>query len=266
MKVKTGFANVNGTRLYYEVAGSGHPLVLIHGSSTDTRMWDDQFGPFSEHHNVVRYDMRGHGKSALPTEEPYRHAEDLNGLLEHLVIERAHVAGLSSGGTTVMDFALLFPDKTAALVPISTGPTGRQSGPSSTKWIDEAIREAFKKSGKRAATELAYQHPVFSPAVQNPRTSARMKQYLDEADFWRMSRKDPSMTEPSQVDRLAEIDTPTLVIMGELDIPEVGPATDAIRDGIAGARKVVMSGCGHMVNMEDPETFNGIVLDFLAGI
>ena len=266
MNVETGFANVNGTRLYYEVAGSGHRLVLIHGSSTDTRMWDDQFGPFSEQYRVIRYDMRGHGRSALPTEEPYRHAEDLKGLLEYLDIERAHVTGLSSGGTAVIDFALLFPDKTAALMPVSSGPTGRRSGPSSTKQIDAAIREAFKESGKRAATELAYQHPVFSPAVQNPRAGARMKQYLDEADFWRMSRKDPGMTDLSQVDRLGEIDTPALVIMGELDVPEMGPATDAFRDGVAGAQKVVMLGCGHMVNMEDPETFNRTMLDFLAGV
>ena len=269
MKLQTGFADVNGTRLYYEVAGAGHPLVLVHGSSADTRMWDDQFEPFARHYNVVRYDMRGHGRSTLPTDDPYLHGADLNALLEHLGIDRAHLLGLSSGGGAVIDFALLYPHKTTALIPVSTGPSGfkaESSAKSSTSEIDNAIREAFRESGKRAAVELAYQHPVFKPAIQSPRCGARMKQYLDEANFWRMARKDPiARTDPPQIERLGEIEVPTLVIMGELDIPEMGPATDAIRNGVPGASKVVMCGCGHMVNMEDPATFNKVVLNFLGG-
>ena len=79
---QTGFAEVNGTRLYYEIAGSGHPLVLIHGSTLDTRMWDDQFEPFVQHYTVVRYDVRGFGQSALPTGEPHARPDDLKTLLE----------------------------------------------------------------------------------------------------------------------------------------------------------------------------------------
>jgi pimeloyl-ACP methyl ester carboxylesterase len=210
--------------------------------------------------------MRGHGKSALPTHEPYLHAEDLNALLGSLGVDRAHVLGLSSGAGAVLDFALLYPHKTCALIPISMGPSGFKKG-SSTREIDDAIRNAFRKSGKRAATELAYEHPVFKPALQNPRSAASVKRSLDEANFWRMAGHDPiAKTEPPQIERLGEIKAPTLVIMGELDIPEMGPATDAIRDGVAGAAKVVMSGCGHMVNLEDPETFNRVVLDFLATV
>jgi pimeloyl-ACP methyl ester carboxylesterase len=266
LDMETGYANVNGTRLYYEVAGSGHALALLHGSSSDTRAWDDQFELFARHYRVIRHDMRGHGKSALPTDKPYLHAEDLNALLEHLSVERAHVLGLSSGGGAVIDFALLYPQKTGALIPVSTGPAGFHGG-SSTREIDQAIRDAFRDSGKRAATELAYEHPVFKSALQNPRSAASVKRCLDEANFWRMGRHDPiKRTEPPQIERLGEIGVPTMVIMGELDIPEMGPATDAIRDGVAGAKKVVMSGCGHMVNLEDPETFDRVVLDFLASV
>ncbi len=263
--VETGFADVNGTRLYYEVAGSGHPVVLVHGSHTDTRMWDDQFEPFAQHYRVIRYDMRGYGKSAFPGEETYLHEEDLSALLEFLRVERAHLVGLSAGAGTVMEFALRYPHRTGRLILVSVPLSGLREG-SSIRKIDERMVAAFRMSGKMAATELAYEHPVFKPAIQNPRCSARMKQYLDEADFWRMAKTDPLGGEgPLLIERLGGITATTLVIIGDLDIPEVVPSADAISYRAARARKVMLPGCGHMVNMEDPETFNRIALDFLAG-
>ena len=74
MQVQDGFAQVNGTLLYYETAGSGHPLVLIHGFSLNHRMWDDQFEPFAQQYHVIRYDVRGFGRSAMPTDRDHAHA------------------------------------------------------------------------------------------------------------------------------------------------------------------------------------------------
>jgi len=116
MNNQNGFAEVNGTRIYYETAGSGHPLVLIHGYTLDTRMWDDQFETFAQHYQVIRYDMRGFGKSAFPTDENYTHPDDLRALLEHLEIEHAHILGLSMGGGTAIDFALTYPEVADALI------------------------------------------------------------------------------------------------------------------------------------------------------
>lgn len=106
---QTGFAEVNGTRLYYEIAGSGDPLLLIHGSTLDTRMWDDQFETFAQHYTVVRYDVRGFGKSALPAGESYARPDDLKGLLDYLDIAHASVLGLSMGGGIAIDFVLAYP-------------------------------------------------------------------------------------------------------------------------------------------------------------
>ena len=83
MSVESGFAAVNSTRLYYELAGSGTPVALIHGFTLDTRMWDDQFQPLAEHYRVLRYDARGFGRSDLPTDEPFSPHDDLRALLEH---------------------------------------------------------------------------------------------------------------------------------------------------------------------------------------
>src|SRR6266540_3962879 len=98
MNEKSGYAKVNGTRLFYEVAGSGHPLVLIHGHILDRRMWDDQFAVFARRFRVLRYDMRGYGRSALPMGEPYHAVDDLKALLDYLGIARTYVLGLSKGG------------------------------------------------------------------------------------------------------------------------------------------------------------------------
>ena len=84
MDTQQGFAEVNGTRLYFEVTGTGRPIVLIHGFSLNLRMWDDQIEALSENYRVIRYDVRGFGKSAVPTDRNYSHADDLMALLEHL--------------------------------------------------------------------------------------------------------------------------------------------------------------------------------------
>ena len=76
---KTGIASVNGTKLYYEIAGEGHALILIHGGAVDNRAWDDQFAVFSQHHKVVRYDLRGAGQSGN-RDEPFSNSKDLYAL------------------------------------------------------------------------------------------------------------------------------------------------------------------------------------------
>src|SRR5579883_2263634 len=107
--IQSGFAEVNGGRLYYEVAGQGHPLVLTHEGIADHRMYDDQFGVFAQHYRTIRYDLRGFGQSSLPT-EPFVYGEDLYGLLRFLGVERAHVLGMSIGGGASIDLALSHPE------------------------------------------------------------------------------------------------------------------------------------------------------------
>ena len=81
--VKEGIAEVNGTQLYYEMAGKGQPIVLIHGNGVDSRQWNDQFMALASNFQVVRYDVRGFGKSAMPVlEEKYSHHDDLKACKE----------------------------------------------------------------------------------------------------------------------------------------------------------------------------------------
>src|SRR6476660_6290930 len=114
--VQSGYADVNGGSLYYEVTGSGSPVVLIPGFTLDTRMWDSEVAALSRKHRVIRYDPRGAGKSPPPT-GPYTQYEDLAALLEHIGVGKAHIVGLSLGGATAIDFALASPGLTLSLIP-----------------------------------------------------------------------------------------------------------------------------------------------------
>lgn len=102
---QTGVAQVNGTELYYEMAGKGPAVVLVHGGLVDSRQWDDQMKAFAKHHRVVRYDLRGFGRSGAAP-QPFSHIEDLRALMDFLKIERATIVGLSLGGIIAADFAL----------------------------------------------------------------------------------------------------------------------------------------------------------------
>lgn len=93
-----GFAKVNGTHLHYEIIGAGETLVLLHSGFTDLRLWDDQFYFFGKYFKVIRYDIRGFGRSDKPS-EPFSHVEDLKGLFNYLGIKKAHLMGVSMGGS-----------------------------------------------------------------------------------------------------------------------------------------------------------------------
>jgi pimeloyl-ACP methyl ester carboxylesterase len=105
-----GFAPVDDTRLFYEVKGSGDPVVLIHGGQLDSRMWDDQFEPYAREFRVLRYDVRGFGGSPA-TNAPYSNADDLAALMDYLGMPKAHVVGLSLGGMVATDFAVTHPNR-----------------------------------------------------------------------------------------------------------------------------------------------------------
>lgn len=110
------YSEVNGTQLYWEMAGQGQTVVLLHGFTLDSRMWDDQFLPLAQHFQVIRTDLRGFGRSAVPTAEAYSHEADLCGLLDQLGVAQAHLVGLSKGGAVALNFALTYPTRTASLV------------------------------------------------------------------------------------------------------------------------------------------------------
>jgi pimeloyl-ACP methyl ester carboxylesterase len=265
--VDSGYTEVNDARLYYEVAGQGIPIVLIHGFTVDTRMWDDQFQEFSKHYRVIRYDSRGFGRSSVPEEgKPYSHSRDLKGLLDHLNVRKTCVIGLSMGGRIAINFTLEYTDYVSSLITVDSVLGGYGATSEFREWYASLFRIA-RDSGVESAKEAFMDGALFESAMGNPLVADRLRELIGSYSGWRFVNDDPHESlDPSSDARLCEIRCPTLVVIGEYDIPTFQGASDRIADQVSGSRKVVIPGVGHMSNMEDPETFNNEILSFLESL
>src|SRR5258708_10375829 len=121
MTTRRGYAEIDGARIYYEIDGAGQPVVFVHGFTLDTRMWDEQVEAFARNYEVIRYDVRGFGRSSPGTSEPFSSVDDLKALLDYLGYRAAHVVGLSMGGGIATSFAAVYPDATLSLLPVDSG-------------------------------------------------------------------------------------------------------------------------------------------------
>ena len=158
-----GFAPVNGTRLFYEVKGTGPAVVLIHGGQLDCRMWDGQFAAFSRDFRVIRYDVRGYGGSFQP-DMLYSDAEDLAGLLDYLKVDKAHIVGLSLGGRIAIDFAVAHPARVASLTLAGPGLSGYEPPDGAeTDLRMWNIIKAARDEGPDQATRAVAERPLHGP-------------------------------------------------------------------------------------------------------
>lgn len=263
METEAGFATVNGTQLYFEMAGSGEDLIFIHGFGLDRRMWDDQFEEFSQHYRVLRYDLRGFGKSSGTPTEPYAHHTDLRELMIQRGISRAHIAGLSMGGRIAIDFALSHPHLVTSLIAVDTVVHGYKF----QFFSQSAAASEAKGSGIAAANRRWLYHDLFRPALEKPEVARRLREIVSSYSGWHWLNKNPwTPLDPPAVRRLSSIAAPTLILVGERDLPDFHTIADLLNHDIAGSRKVVISGAGHMSNMEDPVTFNQVLMDFLETV
>ena len=160
---QTGFADLNGARFYYEVAGAGHPLVLLHAGICDSRMWDGQVAAFAQHYQVVRYDLRGFGQTAS-VDGSFAHHHDLLALLNHLGIEKTYLLGCSMGGSAALDFALEQPERVAALILVGSSPSGYKANRPPPSQLD-AVDAALNAGILSARLNLKYRFGWMAPAV-----------------------------------------------------------------------------------------------------
>jgi len=266
MEHMAGRVAVNGTHLYYEQAGSGHPLVLIHGFTLTTQMWEDQFAVFARHYRVIPYDMRGCGRSARPTEEPFTSVDDLCALLDALGVNRTVVLGLSRGGGVAIDFALAYPERTSALVLVDPALGGWTWSEDFSRSMDELAITA-QTLGVEAARQRWLAHPFFLPARERPELAARLAQIVANYSGWSWLRTSPELDADLPTPRpLEQMSIPTLLVMGEQDISEFQAIARHIASSIPQLTKHVLPGVGHMANMEAPEAFNETVLSFLGSL
>src|SRR5579885_2709070 len=269
-----GFAEVNGTTLYYEVAGEGHPLVLNHGGLVDHHLWDDQFEEFAQYFKVIRYDMRGFGVSGLIKSgmEPYSMTRDLYSLLRFLSIEKTYILGLSMGGELAIDFTLQHPEMVDALITVSAALSGFvKSYPEDLQAKFVEMEEAFKRGDIARSVEISLQvwtdGPTRAPGQVDPVVRERVRS-MTAHNFSRDDDEDvePQPMEPPAFGRLSEIRVPTLIIVGDKDVEFILKIAHTLEEGVAGAKKMVIPDTAHHLNMEKPGEFNRAVIEFLKSI
>ena len=273
-QLQKGFAEINGTRLYYEVAGEGHPLVLNHGGLVDNHLWDDQFDEFAKHFKVIRYDMRGFGDSGMLKNgmEPYSMERDLISLLQFLNIQKTYVMGLSMGGSLSVDFTLQYPEMVDALITVGAGLSGfEEEDPVELKAQEEEMEEAFRRGDIARSVEISLQiwtdGPFRTPEQVNPQVRERVRAMtthnIERGDDEEVQ---PQHIEPLAAGRLSEIQVPTLIIVGGEDVEFILSIADKLERDIVGAKKVVIPRTAHHLNLEKPQEFNRVVIDFLEQV
>lgn len=266
--VQSGFVEVDGARLYYEQAGSGTPVVMIHGGFLDHHMWDGQFTLVADRYRAIRYDVRAHGQSSSDS-VPFADHEDLRHLLDTLAVPRAVIVGLSMGGKIAIDFALADPDRVAALVLVGSGLSGFEpKSDQIARYLEDlqaaiplgfpAIYETF--------TRWFCDGPYRQPSEVDPVVRQQVLEMLAGSEQrWRYSGLERGL-EPPALGRLGEIRVPTLVVVGTLDVRDIHQIADLIVEQVPGAERVEIPGVAHMVNMEKPAEFNTVLMEFLGDI
>jgi pimeloyl-ACP methyl ester carboxylesterase len=265
-----GYVEIDGKKVYYEMAGEGQPLVFAHAGFLDSGMWDGQWDAFSKRYRVLRYDMRGYGKSDL-LEGPTSRRNELYHLLKHLGIDAAYLVGCSLGGEMMIDFAIEHPEMVLGLVTVNSTPGGFEMQGEPPAELLEMI-EATQQGDVERASELQLRLWIDGPfrrpnevdaAVR--RRAAQMNQIPVRNFTWAVADMQPTNPlQPPAAQQLHNVHAPTLVMVGALDHPELSRAADVMVAGIAGAQKATVAGAAHIPSMERPAEFNRIVLEFLA--
>ncbi len=270
-------AYTNGIVTFYEDAGEGTAVVLIHGYGADLRLWNAQVPALAgADFRVIQYDVRGHGRSLVSpdgyTYETY--AADLRDLLDRINVERpvteslgieaAHLVGLSMGGGIALQFALDFPERVLSLTLVDSALPGFSYSDETSVRIEQFV-SAVRSDGPRAAIDKVWlQHPFFDGVRRSPEQFELVREIV--LGFQAPDMRDgarPADYRPDISDRLSDVKSPTLVVAGEHDIADFRLIADVLAENLPRARLVVMPNCWHLPPVEKPKEFNEILIDFL---
>ena len=243
-----------GVSLFYEVHGQGPTILLSHGYSATSKMWDGQIEALSKTHKVVVWDMRGHGQSDYP-DDPAEYSEaatvsDMARILDEVGAQKAVIGGLSLGGYMSLAFHRAHPERVTALLIIDTGPGYRS---------DEA-REGWNQTSLKTAER--YEREGLGRQAQAS-TEVRIAQHRNAEGLAKAARGMLTQRDAAVINSLPTIAVPSIVVVGENDKPFLN-AADYMAAKIPGARKVVIPNAGHAANIDQPEAFNSALQGFLA--
>jgi len=260
--------NINGVDLSFHLTGKGEAIVLVHGHPFDHTMWYPQVVAFSDNYKVITLDLRGYGESSLPKGKTRfeDYAADILALLDHLKIDRFHIAGLSMGGQIMMEVFRQAPDRVISMIFADT--FASQDTPQAKKGRLEGAKRLEREGMDGYADEvigkmIKPEHVTSMPKVAE-HVLKMMKATSPHAAATAMRARSARIDYLKEVFPLIKI--PTLVIVGRQDQFTPLPTAEEMHRHLDICKLVVIENSGHMPNLEHPDDFNEVVMDFLEGV
>lgn len=239
------YAHVNGIDIYYEVYGSGSPIVLLHGGLGNTEFWGNQIADFASKHQVIVVDSRGHGRSTRNT-DPYSYhlmASDVLAVMDSLSISKASIVGWSDGGNIGIDIAINHPDRLEKV--FAFGANFHPSG--------------LKASAENAPSVKAYMEIAAADYRKLSKTPDNLDSFIEQMD--KMWANEPNFTK----EQLSSITIPIAITAGENEEVIEAGHTKALAAMIPGSKLMFLPDMSHFGMWQKPNDFNNSVLKFLAG-
>jgi pimeloyl-ACP methyl ester carboxylesterase len=270
----SSWVEVDGAALAAEFADSeganGVPLVFLHAGVADRRMWQAQWQAFAPRHRLLRYDRRGFGESRTLKETPHSLVADLWAVMDSCGLERAVLVGCSQGGRVAIDAALARPHRVQGLVLVAPAVGGAPEAAlaGDVQMLDEAIAAAEAADDLDTINELEAQLWLDGPGSPRGRVGGAERQLFLAMNGIALRAIDPGpeIEEDPAWARLKQLHMPTLVLWGDLDLPQLQARGEALVQRIPAAQRVVLSGTAHLPGFEAPQRFNAALASFLAGL
>ncbi|HEX2497563.1 MAG: alpha/beta fold hydrolase [Actinomycetes bacterium] len=246
---------VPGSTLAADETGNGTPVVLLHAGVGDARMWDPVVERLEDRYRLIRYDVRGYGRSPAPT-APFSKLADLVAVLDYFGLDRAHLVGCSMGGQLAMDCAIAYPDRVRTLTLLAPGLSGYD-------WPDdpddERIMQAVTDQNLDYIADFVLKIWAQGQGTDPQTDAIVVEQAKDSAKAW--LTEDFEEREPSAVDRLGEISQPTVLLVGDRDYPVIEDVAALVVARIPGARRVDAPGVDHFVPLRVPDLVSELVAE-----
>jgi 3-oxoadipate enol-lactonase len=254
------FLELEGSKIYYEECGTGpEAVVLIHNGIAHSAVWDGVWPAFCKQFHTIRYDRRGYGRSPVTT-QPYFETDDLQALLHHLQVKRAMLIGSSHGGAIAINFTLEHPALVEQLVLVGAVVDGYG-------FSDHFLTRTMKNEAPMQKNDVAglvsnWANDKYVLAPDHAEAKKKLSEILT-ASPQDLTHDDMARPTRPTVARLGEIRVPTLILVGDQDIPDVHAHAGVIENGIPNSRRVVVEDAGHLMYLEKPDEFTRLVIAFL---
>jgi len=260
----------DGALIRGEADGFGIPVVFLHSGVTDRRMWAEQMRELAEEgYHVISYDRRGYGETQTP-DVPFSHLVDLEAVLDQLSVHAAIFVGSSMGGGLAIDFALEHPERTIGLVLVGTAITGGDDAevPEEAADLEDALDYAEERGNLETVNRIEAHLWLDGPLSEAGRVDGPVRELFLRMNSAHLHHPELTQEELPEdaIDSLGSITAPTLLVVGELDFPDIVARHEDLSEEIENAFAVVLEDTAHFPSLERPDLFNPLLLEFLEAI